>query len=64
MAIETTYTNLREKLATVQQLDAQILVTSNIGCALHLAAGLRAKNLSIEVIHPITLLAQQISQAR
>ena len=53
-----------EKLATIQQLDVQILATSNIGCALHLAAGLCAKNVSIEVMHPITLLAQQVTQAR
>ncbi len=53
-----------EKLAGIEPLDAQILVTSNIGCALHLAAGLREKNLSIEVMHPITLLAQQVPQAR
>jgi len=53
-----------EKLANIEQLDTRILVTSNIGCALHLAAGLRAKNLSIEVMHPITLLAQQVIQAR
>ena len=52
-----------EKLAGIEQLDARILVTSNIGCALHLAAGLPAKNLAVEVMHPITLLAQQITQA-
>ncbi len=49
-----------EKLVGIEQLGAQILVTSNIGCALHLAAGLREKNLSIEVMHPITLLARQL----
>jgi len=53
-----------EKLASIKHLDARILVTSNIGCALHLAAGLRAMNLSIEVMHPITLLARQAIQAR
>ena len=53
-----------EKLASIEQLDARILVTSNIGCALHLAGGLREKYLSIEVMHPITLLAQQVIQAR
>jgi len=53
-----------EKLASIEPLDARILVTSNIGCALHLAAGLREKNLSIEVMHPIMLLARQIIQAR
>jgi glycolate oxidase iron-sulfur subunit len=53
-----------EKLANIEQLGTRMLVTSNIGCALHLAAGLREKNLSIEVMHPITLLARQVMQAR
>lgn len=49
-----------EKLADIENLDTRMLVSSNIGCALHLAAGLRAKNLSMEVMHPITLLARQL----
>lgn len=53
-----------EKLAGIEQLGVRTLATSNIGCALHLAAGLREKNLALEVIHPITLLARQIIQSR
>ncbi|MBI3774992.1 MAG: (Fe-S)-binding protein [Gammaproteobacteria bacterium] len=52
-----------EKLSNIEQLDTRILVTSNIGCALHLAAGLREKHLSIEVMHQTTLLARQVIQA-
>ncbi|MGB5775049.1 MAG: (Fe-S)-binding protein, partial [Sedimenticolaceae bacterium] len=40
--------------------DARILLTSNVGCAMHLAAGLRARGSNIEVLHPVELLARQL----
>jgi glycolate oxidase iron-sulfur subunit len=49
-----------DKIDNITALNVQTLVSSNIGCALHLAAGLRARNLRVEVIHPITLLARQL----
>jgi glycolate oxidase iron-sulfur subunit len=36
------------------------LLTTNVGCALHLRAGLRQQELQTEVIHPIVLLDRQI----
>ena len=39
---------------------ARILLTSNVGCAMHLAAGLRAQGADIEVLHPVELLARQL----
>lgn len=38
----------------------ETIISSNIGCALQLKAGLRLKNQNIEVIHPILLLDQHI----
>lgn len=38
-----------------------ILVTSNIGCQLHLAAGLSTQKHAIKVMHPVSLLYQQVS---
>ena len=47
-------------LKQVEQRGCDILVTSNTGCALHLAAGLGLSSGEIEVIHPVQLLAQQL----
>src|SRR3569623_608855 len=45
-------------------LNADILVTSNIGCALHLRAGLIADGSDITIMHPVELLARQFSAAQ
>ena len=36
------------------------VVSSNVGCALHLAAGLRQRGLSLEVAHPLELVDRQL----
>jgi len=48
------------KLRQLDSIHPDILVSSNIGCALHIAAGLRDVGLKIEVMHPVTLLARQL----
>ena len=54
--------SLREdKLVHLRALRPDILVTSNVGCALHLRAGIAAEGLEIEVLHPISLLARQMA---
>jgi glycolate oxidase iron-sulfur subunit len=37
---------------------ADVVVTANTGCAMHLRAGLAARGLSIRVAHPVELLAE------
>ena len=49
-----------DKLEAIQATQPDILVSSNIGCALHLAAGIRKTNPRLEILHPISLLARQI----
>jgi glycolate oxidase iron-sulfur subunit len=40
---------------------ATMLLTGNIGCAMHLADGLREEGPPIEVLHPVQLLARQLA---
>ncbi len=49
-----------DKLRYLKSLKPDILATSNIGCALHLAAGVREAGLDIEVVHPVVLIERQV----
>lgn len=51
---------LKDKVTALKAGQARYLATSNVGCALHIAAGLREAGLEIEVIHPVTLIARQM----
>jgi len=46
----------QDKLDAFNQLDANLLATSNIGCSMHIGSGLK----STRTLHPITLLAEQL----
>lgn len=51
---------LQDKIAYMRSQNTSLLVTTNTGCSLHLAAGIRAAGLAIEVRHPVEVLAQQL----
>jgi glycolate oxidase iron-sulfur subunit len=51
---------LADKVQAVKASGGRVLATSNIGCAMHLAVGLKAAGMEIKVVHPITLLARQM----
>lgn len=56
---------LREpKITHLEQSRPEVLVTANLGCALHLAAGLRERGLDIPVLHPIVLFERQLRGKR
>lgn len=50
-----------EKVAALLETEADILVSSNLTCAMHMASGIREAGGEIAVIHPIQLLAQQMA---
>lgn len=54
-------TLLQPILSQLDTLQPDYLVTSNIGCALHLQRALLEKPYKTRVLHPITLLAQQLT---
>jgi glycolate oxidase iron-sulfur subunit len=51
---------LDDKVSAIIDGEAKYLVTSNIGCSMHITYGLSEKKINIEVLHPVTLLARQM----
>ncbi|PTN10017.1 (Fe-S)-binding protein [Nitrosomonas aestuarii] len=51
---------LDNKINAIIQSGAQLLLTSNVGCSMHIAGKLREIDSDIEVLHPVTLLARQM----
>ena len=47
-------------LRQVTTLAPQLLLSSNIGCRLHLAAGIDTQGVDLPTMHPLTLLARQL----
>lgn len=52
-----------EKLEQARALAPDLLLTTNIGCRLFLANGLRQRQVQIPVLHPLVLLARQLETA-
>jgi glycolate oxidase iron-sulfur subunit len=49
---------LDRKLKHIVSTKAQVVATGNPGCLAHMANGIRRKDLSVRLVHPITLLAE------
>jgi glycolate dehydrogenase iron-sulfur subunit len=49
-----------EKLAQIDVEAADVVLTTNIGCRIHFANGLRQRAAAPPVLHPLALLAQQL----
>ncbi len=50
------------KIEAFRAVGAEQLVSTNIGCAMHLGAGLRETDRKAEVIHPVRLLAEALAR--
>lgn len=57
---KTAKTLLNELVEKALEKPADYLVSSNVGCALHISAGLREEGKQLKVIHPIVLFEQQL----
>jgi len=51
---------LDSKCAYVQDTKPDVIISPNIGCALHLQTGLEQAGLAVEVIHPVTFIFRQL----
>lgn len=51
-------------IATVGKSRPTALVTSNVGCALHLRAALQRHGLEIPLLHPVEIMARQLPDSR
>lgn len=51
---------LAHKLDAARRLAPDYIVGGNVGCTLHLQAGLRRAGLNVPVLHPVSLLARQL----
>ena len=47
--------------AAVERTRPDVLVTANVGCALHLRAALQRRGLGIPLLHPVEILARQLA---
>lgn len=55
---------LNDLLTAALEHQPAYLASSNIGCALHISAGLREKGITLEVLHPVTLIARQLESGQ
>ncbi len=51
---------LSDKLIAISEAKVTWLATSNIGCALHIASGLRQQGKTVKVEHPVAIVARQL----
>lgn len=51
---------LENKLNAVTKSGGKLLLTSNVGCSMFFVQAIRERNLGVEVLHPVVLLARQM----
>lgn len=58
---ETTTALRDDVIDEIKALGADVLVSSNLGCAMHLRAGLVQAGMNIPLLHPVQLIAQALA---
>lgn len=53
---------LHSKIATIKELQPDVIITANVGCRLQLQKGLLQANIDIPVLHTVSLLAEQLQE--
>jgi len=51
---------VEDKISALKACGASILLTSNVGCSLHIRAAIEREGLDIKVMHPVALLLQHL----
>lgn len=51
-----------DMLAEIKSIDADVVVSSNLGCAMHLRAGLEQQGVELLLKHPVQLVAEAVTQ--
>ena len=51
---------LDPKLKFLEEINPDYLISENLGCSQHFQHGIKTKNLTIETLHPISLLVRQM----
>jgi glycolate oxidase iron-sulfur subunit len=59
---ETADRLLEDKVDAIRASGGAVVATTNVGCALHLGAGLAAYGEGVEVLHPVVILDRQIRE--
>jgi glycolate oxidase iron-sulfur subunit len=54
---------LQRKLANIEKTGAHIVASANPGCSVQLEAGAKLSHQKLDVVHPISLLAQAYRSA-
>lgn len=57
---ETAAALRQPKLDALKSGESSLLLSNNLGCALHIAGGLQAQGIDIEVMHPVVLLTRSL----
>jgi len=54
---------IADKIEALEAMNVKTLLTTNVGCAMHFRRALHARGLAVAVLHPVSLLRRQLTNA-